>query len=304
MGNTRATVSDANAVLGRLDADHFLGGDMTIASRSSSNSCRAAQLRINSDLSLEATAQGILDVANVNIDRALRRVSVARGYDPREFTLVTFGGAGALHACAIADRLEIPRVLIPRYPGVLCAYGLLVADVALDYSRSVLGAVTESTSHELEQHLNLMIAQADTDLDDEGIIKDNRVYSASLDLRYQGQAYELNIPFNPKDDIVTIFHSFHKKTYGHNLPNRPIEVVNLRLQAVGIVEHPRIEKETSNKQSSTDNAYLGEKRTTDGTALSLYDRDKLLPGVEFTGSALIFQLDSTIYLADGWTSTD
>lgn len=225
---------------------------------------------------------------------------MARGYDPREFTLVAFGGAGALHACAVADRLEIPRVMIPRYPGVLCAFGLLVADVALDYSRSVLGAVTQATNVELEEYLNQMIEQADADLDDEGIHKDNRVYSASLDLRYQGQAYELTIPFNLSDNIMTIFHAFHEKTYGHKLPNRTIEVVNLRLQAVGLVDHPDIEAEAGNAQNSADNALLGEKQTTDGTTLSLYDRDKLLPNATLNGSALIFQLDSTIYLADGW----
>ena len=297
-GGKQATVSDANAVLGRLDADHFLGGDMTLHLDEAKAVVNDIAEKLN--LSLEATAQGILDVANVNIDRALRRVSVARGYDPREFTLVAFGGAGALHACAVADRLEIPRVMIPRYPGVLCAFGLLVADVALDYSRSVLGAVTQATNTELEEYLNQMIGQANSDLDDEGIPKDNRVYSPSLDLRYQGQAYELTIPFNPNDDILSIFHAYHEKTYGHNLPNRTVEVVNLRLQAVGLVEHPDIEAETSNRQNSADSARLGEKRTTDGTTLSLYDRDKLLPNTTLKGSALIFQLDSTIYLADGW----
>ena len=297
-GGQQATVSDANAVLGRLDADHFLGGDMTLHLNQATAVITAIAQQL--DLPLDTTAQGILNIANVNIDRALRRVSVARGYDPREFTLVTFGGAGALHACDVADRLDIPRVFIPRYPGVLCAFGLLVADVALDYSQSVLGKVTQTTRTELETKLNAMITQADADLDDEGIIKDNRVFSASLDLRYQGQAYELTIPFNPTDDIISIFHAFHEKTYGHRLPDRPIEVVNLRLQAIGIVAHPTIKSEPIDSYADSQNAHLGEKSIANGQTLSLYNRDKLLPGAQLMGSALIFQLDSTTYVADGW----
>lgn len=299
-GGLQATVSDANAVLGRLDADHFLGGEMTLHV----DSARAVvgEIAEAMGISLEATARGILDVANVNIDRALRRVSVARGYDPREFTLVTFGGAGALHACAVAERLDIPRVLIPRFPGVLCAFGLLVADVALDYARSVLAPVTESTSEALSQQLNDMIAQAHLDLADEGIREDNRVFNASVDLRYQGQAYELTIPFHPNDDLQAVFHAFHKKTYGHDLPERKVEAVNLRLQAIGVVNHPDIVAETVVDNPSVDEARLGEKQTSDGTTMTLYERDKLPCGATINGEALLFQLDSTIYVAEGWSA--
>ncbi len=161
-GGTQVTVSDANAVLGRLDPEHFLGGRMTLdvdAARSAMGTLAAA-----AGLSLEDMAQGIIDVANASIDRALRRVSVARGYDPRDFTLVAFGGAGPLHACDVADRLKIPRVLVPRYPGVLCAFGLLVADVAHQSSRSALGLHTDETPARLQTILEALREQAEADL--------------------------------------------------------------------------------------------------------------------------------------------
>ena len=135
-GGEHATLSDANALLKRLDADHFLGGAMNLDLAAGHEA--VAKLARQTGFSAVATAKGIVDIANVNIDRAIRRVSIARGHDPRQFTLVAFGGAGPLHACEAAERLEIPRVLLPPAPGVLCALGLLLADVALDYSQSIM----------------------------------------------------------------------------------------------------------------------------------------------------------------------
>ena len=143
-GGRQVTVTDANAILGRLDPDHFLGGAMRLHLEPARAALEALAREMN--ITPEAAALGVVDVANVNIDRALRRVSVARGHDPRDFTLLPFGGAGPMHACAVAARLETPRVLIPRYPGVLCAFGLLMADVVLETGRSVLGRVTPANS--------------------------------------------------------------------------------------------------------------------------------------------------------------
>lgn len=296
-GGTVATVSDANAVLGLLDADHFLGGSMTLHLDAAQSAVGKIASAMNS--SLEVAAQGILDVANVNIDRALRRVSVARGYDPRNFTLVTFGGAGALHACAVAERLEIPRVLIPRYPGVLCAFGLLVADVALDYAASVLGVIDDSTSVKLAQTVTEMVAQANTDLGDEGVSAEERVFSPLVDMRYQGQAYELTLPFAPENDLIADFHAAHERTYGHALHGRAVEVVNLRLQATGVTAPPDIQPEAESPHVA--NA-IGEKMGANGVTLNLYERESLSPGATINGAALIFQLDSTIYIAPEWSA--
>ncbi|MEQ8674783.1 MAG: hydantoinase/oxoprolinase family protein [Aggregatilineales bacterium] len=296
-GGTVATVSDANAVLGLLDPDHFLGGSMTLHVDAAQATVGQIASAMNS--SLEVAAQGILDVANVNIDRALRRVSVARGYDPRNFTLVTFGGAGALHACAVAERLEIPRVLIPRYPGVLCAFGLLVADVALDYAASVLGVVDESTYPKLAQTVTEMVVQANTDLGDEGVSADERVFSPLVDMRYQGQAYELTLPFAPESDLIADFHAEHERTYGHALHGRAVEVVNLRLQATGVTAPPEILPEAESAHVAQ---AIGEKIGANGIMLNLYERESLLPGAKINGAALVFQLDSTIYIAPEWSA--
>jgi N-methylhydantoinase A/oxoprolinase/acetone carboxylase beta subunit len=289
-GGQQITVSDANALLGRIDPDHFLGGHMTLDMDSPHKIMRKLARQMNR--SIEDAAQGVIDVANVNIDRAVRRVSIARGYDPRQFTLMAFGGAGPLHACAVADRLEMPRVLIPRYPGVLCAFGLLVADVLRDYSQTLLRPVTGSTLTELRQMLKSMIAQARTALRQEGIAPQAMTFVPSLDMRYVGQSFEINIPFN--DDIAGTFHAAHESRYGHALPDRAVEVVNARLQAVGRVDKPVLAPESLHAEQASPI------QTKNGFAA--YDRDSLLPGMQFTGPALVFQLDSTAYIAPGWSA--
>ncbi len=301
-GGEQITVSDANAVLGRLDPDHFLGGTMTLHLTEAREAVTHLGQEMN--LSVEAAAAGIINIANVNIDRAVRRVSVARGYDPRDFTLVAFGGAGPLHACEVAERLEIPRVLVPRYPGVLCAFGLLVADVALDYSRSVLSLYTAETPAQLETLLKDMLEQAQTDLTQEGITPDQMVFTPLVDIRYQGQAYELTVPFTGDDhpSLVQAFHDAHTRTYGHAMPERAVEVVNLRLQAAGVVEKPVLEAEAIDNEASLQNAFLGTKTSPDGLTLSLYQRENLLPGAVLSSPALVFQFDSTVYIAPGWSA--
>ncbi len=310
-GGRQVTVCDANAILGRLDAEHFLGGRMTLdveAARAA-----IAELAQAMNLSVEAAAQGIIHVANVNIDRALRRVSVARGHDPRDFTLVAFGGAGPLHACEVAERLEIPRVLVPRYPGVMCALGLLVADVALDYSRSVLGPVKDETPAQLREYLTGMMEQARGELAGEGIAEADMVFNGMVDMRYQGQAYELTIPLTPPPNplpefreeedsargLIERFHAAHERTYGHALPGRTVEAVTLRLQAVGLAEKPVFDEELA---GNGDFVRLGQKTTLHGETIDLYDRESLPVGARFVGPALVFQLDSTVYVARGWTA--
>ena len=290
-GGDQITVSDANALLGRLDADHFLGGTMTLDLRKAQVAMKKLAARMN--VSIEAAAQGVIDVANVNIDRALRRVSIARGHDPRRFTLMAFGGAGPVQACAVAERLEMPRVLVPRYPGVLCAFGLLVADVIRDYSQTVLQPVTEESTRELQAHLDRMIQQARADLRTEGIRSNAMRYLSFLDMRYVGQSFELTVPFGL--DVLSAFHEVHERAYGHAMPEREVEVVNVRLHAIGSVEKPVLKPETL--QESVD-APLLERR--DG--MSFYDREALLPGMVFAGPALVFQLDSTTYVAPGWSA--
>ena len=299
-GGRQVTVSDANAVLGRLDPEHFLGGTMPLY-------LEPAQAALTSlaeamGLSVETTALGVIDVANVNIDRALRRVTIARGHDPRDFTLVAFGGAGPLHACDVAVGLEIPRVLIPRHPGVLCALGLLVADVVLDYSRAVLQPVTAETPAQLRVQLEKMIARARADLLREGVAEEAMVFDGLLDVRYQGQSYELAIPF--VEDILAGFHGAHAQSYGHAMPERTVEVVNLRLQATGLVEKPAFVPEPIVENGGADALWGYKSAFVDDRwcEIALYERARLQPGTTFAGPALVFQLDSTVFIAAGWSA--
>jgi N-methylhydantoinase A len=303
-GGQHVTLSDANALLNRLDATHFLGGRLTLqlaaAERAVDDLARQARL------SAEALALGIVEVANVNIDRALRRVSIARGHDPRDFTLIAFGGAGPLHACEIAERLTIPRVLVPRYPGVMCALGLLVADVVLSYGRAVMQPLTAGVPGHLAALLDELMALAQRDLAQEGIDAANRVCYAQLDMRYAGQAYELTIPFDgglDHDELSARFHAAHWQTYGHSLPDRPIEIINLRVFATGIVNKPPFEPSALTVTAGAE-ALLGHKNAVfrqGAGRIALYDRERLTPGARFDGPALLFQLDSTVYVPPGWS---
>lgn len=292
-GGTQVTVSDANAMLGRLDAEHFLGGRMTLQLDAGRVAMR--QLAEQIQLSDVDAAKGVIDIANVNIDRALRRVSIARGHDPREFTLVAFGGAGPLHACEVAQRLDIPRVLVPHTPGVLCALGLLVADVAVDYSQSVMRLTTAETVEQLRVEQAELVAQGKRDLAQEGIAEGDMLFRVSLDLRYEGQAYELNVPFG--EDVVQVFHEAHDATYGHAMFDRRIEIVNLRVNGIGIIEKPDFMQFTIVPYQAQP---FGEKVSPLGTTIQLFNRSDLTAGAMFTGEALVFQLDSTIYIPDGW----
>ncbi|TVR19864.1 MAG: hydantoinase/oxoprolinase family protein [Anaerolineaceae bacterium] len=295
-GGTLATVSDANAVLGRLDSANFLGGAMPLDMDAAHSVMDALAAQIGFDR--VQAAHGVLDVANANIERAVRRVTVARGYDPRDFTLVAFGGAGGLHAPDVAARLGIERVFVPRYPGVLCAYGLLMADVVIDYSQSVLQSVTGDTLSQLADLLQDMLQQAQADLIAEGInTREARDYHPSLDARYQGQAHELNIAFDGTTRIEEAFHAAHRRAYGHAL-DRPVEVVNLRVQAIGHIERPHSPPVA--ESPTPRDAYLGDKTAPDGTRYALLQRERLTPGTRFEGAALVLQMDSTVYVPAGW----
>lgn len=297
-GGAGITVSDANAILGRLDPDHFLGGTMPL--RLEPARVALAKLATQMGTTLAAAALGIITIANVSIERAVRRVSVERGHDPRAFTLMAFGGAGPLHACEVADRLGIARVLIPRYPGVLCAFGLLVADVVRTYSRTLLQPATVTTLAALQGQIAEMTATARQDLTSEGIAPAQMAIEPLLDMRYRGQSYELTIPLS--DQIVDDFHSAHAARYGRAMPERAVEVVNMRLRATGRVAKPAISPQPLIANDGAD-ALIAHKPlilAAGEQTVPLYDRERLRPGAEFAGPALLVQFDTTTFVPDGW----
>src|ERR1700730_17776647 len=226
---TEPTVTDANLLLGRLQPQRFLGGDFTLDLERTSRLVTAWLKRHGSKLTPQQFAAGIIRVINATMEKAIRVVSIERGYDPREFTLVAFGGAGGLHACELAEALSIPRVIVPVLPGALSAFGILVSDVVKDYSRTVLWQVGEKVPIEqLEREFAVLLRRAERDFRDEkweGTIQHLR----SVDVRYQGQGYELNVPFTR--NVLRDFPTEHQRRYGYSYGARELELVTLRLRA-------------------------------------------------------------------------
>ncbi|MBI2682967.1 MAG: hydantoinase/oxoprolinase family protein [Acidobacteriales bacterium] len=226
---TQPTVTDANLLLGRLPADRFLGGGFRLDRKRAERLTRAWLRRQKSDLSVEAFAEGVVRVVNANMEKAIRVVSIEKGHDPRRFTLVAFGGAGALHACDLASALEIPRVLVPRMPGALSAIGILMSDVVKDYSRSLLQAVQGALPEILlQKEFASLRKRAAREFKSEGW-RGKASYRESLDLRYAGQGFELNVPAGPQ--ALAAFHALHRQRYGFSEPERAVEIVTVRLRA-------------------------------------------------------------------------
>jgi N-methylhydantoinase A len=302
-GGTQPTVTDANLVLGRLDADHFLGGQMRL-------DLDAAQRAVASlsafDIQHSALAWGILRVANATMERAIRKISVERGHDPRRFTLVAFGGAGPLHACELADALGIPRVLVPPSPGVLSALGMATADTITDYSRAVLRRADEM--EEVDSLFVEMESRGREDLLAEGIAEIDIVLQRALDLRYVGQSYEItvqqNSDFSEKSEFLEAFHQQHGTRYGHRHPDRAVEIVTARVKAIGRARPIASVEEAEGHQDASE-ATLGNKPVwlaDDWIDTDLYERDRLRAGHVLRGPAIVFQFDTTTAIPPGWVA--
>lgn len=230
------TVTDANLLLGRLDPDYFLGGRMRLDEARAR--AVAADLAARLHLDVMALAHGVVRVANANMERAIRVVSVERGHDTRDFALVAFGGAGGMHACEIADALDIDTVVVPRHAGVLSALGMLLADVTKDYSQSVLRPVVEADPAWLASRFAALEAHAAADLGAEGFTGDRARIERALDVRYVGQSYEITVAWQP--DYRGEFDRRHEQLYGYANPGRAAEIVNLRVKAVGLTDKPSL----------------------------------------------------------------
>ncbi|HEU5410291.1 MAG TPA: hydantoinase/oxoprolinase family protein [Candidatus Acidoferrales bacterium] len=296
---TRPTVTDAHLALGRIGTDGLLGGVFQL------DAARAREWlgRTRGSMkTIEQFAQGILDVVETNMEKAIRVISVERGYDPRDYTLIAFGGAGGLHACALAAALEIPRALVPRFPGGLSALGILRADVVKDFSRTVLLPVEslQSASHVLKREFRAIDARALDDLRDEGFSGSQIKIEHLLDMRYIGQAYELTVPASGK--FSAAFHQAHAKRYGYSDATRPVEIVNVRARAIGITPKPtlpKIERRTANARA----ALVGNRKVYFGgrlLATRIYDRARLRAGNRLQGPAIITEYSATTVLLPGW----
>ena len=274
----RPTVTDANLLLGRLDPNAFLGGALKL----DKDRAKEQFARTKGSLaSVEEFAAGIVRIANSHMEKALRRISVEQGYDPRDFLLVSFGGAGPLHACDLARALRIPRVLVPNFPGALSAYGILVSDVVREYSRTVMLAPDNPV---LEEHLAALQQAGARDMKEEGL---NAVAVPSLDLRYAGQGYELRIEWSP--DFVNQFHQLHERRYGYADPKRPVQVVNARVRMVAVTEKP-VQEHQEIISGDGRQALLAD---------NLYDRGQLHAGDRFAGPAVVVEYSATTFIPEG-----
>ena len=286
------TVTDAQLVLGRLSSDGLLGGAMEL---DVDRAYSAAGPLIDAFGSVEETAQAVISVATANMESALRVVSVQRGYDPREFTLVAFGGAGPLHACSLAESLEMRRVLIPMLPGVLAALGAVGSDVTATRTHSVLTIFNENTFGELAEALRTTGEQV---RDEPGLETAEIRYA--LDMRYAGQSYELTIETDPEElsDASLTFHSLHQNRFAHSDRNADIEVVNIRATAriASMAELPS-PNFTGDKSVAS---YIPIWFDKDQQQTRTYQRNELSPGTHFNGPAIIRQIDSTTVVPPTW----
>ncbi|MBT6230790.1 MAG: hydantoinase/oxoprolinase family protein, partial [Candidatus Scalindua sp.] len=232
------TVTDANLFLGRINAQFFLGGRMILETDMVSRyiGLLAKKLKMTS----VRVAEGIIDVANANMASAIKVISVEKGFDVRDYTLVSFGGAGGLHACELAQSLSIKKVLVPKNAGVLSALGMTVADIVKDYSRSILLKVKERGYSEILDLFKPLISKGMKDVLSEGVRKSSVKVENSVDMRYVGQSHELMLPF--KKSYIEDFHKLHKKTYGHANTDYGIEVVNIRVRVIGKTRKPSLRK--------------------------------------------------------------
>jgi N-methylhydantoinase A/oxoprolinase/acetone carboxylase beta subunit len=294
---TELTVTDANLLLGRLDPEFFLGGRMTLDLPRALTAARELAARLKLDV--PALAEGVVRVANANMERAIRVVSVERGHDPRRFALLAFGGAGGMHACEIARRLEIRTVIVPRHAGVLSALGMLVADVTRDYSASVLRPSAELVLASLESAVAPLVRAAGRELTAEGFARDRQVIERLVDVRYVGQSYEITVPF--ARDYRDQFDRQHGRVYGYANPQRATEVVAVRVRAAGITAKPRLpfarpRRRTKPAPDSMRPAMFGGSKV----RTAHYRWPSLVPGAGARGPAIITGAEATVVVPPGF----
>ena len=287
------TVTDANLVLGRLIPDRFLGGHMQI----DPDRAYAALTTLGTSINLTAiqAAFGVIEVVNAQMERALRVISVERGHDPRDFSLFSFGGAGGLHAIELARHMGIPKVIISKYASTLSAFGMLASNVIKDYVKTIMlpGIIPQETIQNL---FSPMVAQGNIEIQNEGIQKDQIEILCSLDVRYTGQSYELNVPYS--EDFISDFYKAHSFMYGYAYMDKAIEIVNLRVRAIGKVI-PISLPPISTNQIYNDPApieYRQVEMSEGSSFLAVFAFERLAPGTKFVGPALIVSSDTTILI--------
>jgi len=297
------TVTDANLFLGRIDSERFLGGEMKLDSGRLPRYMRKLSSQLQGQSwSPEELAEGIIKIANTQMETALRMISLEKGHDTRDFTLVSYGGAGGLHACELARSLMIPRVMVPPSPGLVSAWGMMESQVVRDLSRTVRLAFTNANvSRRLRKRLAPLADEARRQLARDGFAEDRIEVQRSVDLRYLGQGYEINVPYSR--NLLRVFHKKHERLYGYCNPGLAVEVVTLRVRAAGshaelpFPEAAAIPRETPRAVAEEKRkvVFRGRRRMT-----RFYDRGRLQPGTRLKAPAVISEYSATTLIPPGF----
>lgn len=312
-GGTEPTISDANLVLGRINPKFFLGGEIELDVESAR---KAIQEKCADTLGIDvvAAANGIVEIANAAMVNALRLVSVQRGYDPREFALIGFGGAGPLHANRLAAEMEVPTTIIPMSPGIFSALGLLVTDLKHDYATTMIQRMDALDAAAIQDAFVKMERQGHAMLVGERVAENDIQFSRQVEMRYIGQSYELSLALPNHqlgaDDISALleqFHREHERAYGFSAPSEPTEFVNLRLTAMGKIAKPELRAlkntnaDASIARKESRQVYFAERGGYVDCAI--YDRYQLGIGAHVEGPAVVEEFDSTVVIHPGYAAT-
>ena len=313
IGGKQPTVTDANAVLGRLSPKYLLGGKMKIYPKLAE---KAIQRKIceKIQLGLTETAAGIIKIANSAMAKILRVVSLERGHDPRDFVLMCFGGAGPMHGCALAEELKITKIIVPHDPGLFSAHGLLAADYRSNFVKAIMKLIDEinlKTAEAVFQQLELQGAKL---LEKQHIPKANMHFIRQMDLRYFGQSYELAIstpgPFTQKalNQAIRSFHEKHNAVYGYAVREEPVELVNVKITAVGFVHKPKLKGQPLYHEKPTKKALIAKRKVffdqnNDFIETPIFKRRSLKAGNMINGPAIIEQYDATTVVYRDWMAS-
>jgi N-methylhydantoinase A len=317
LGGVQPTITDANLVLGRLDPAYFAGGEMSLNLDAAREAIRT-QCAEPLGLSVEEAAHGIVEIANTAMVNALRLVSVQRGHDPRDFMLVGFGGAGPAHAVRLAEQAGIPRVLIPQGPGTASALGLLVTDVRMEGSSTLIIRSDEIEHSRIASEFDRLEAAGREAHSVAASASGTPLFERTIEMRYWGQSFELSVPAPSSstidqawmNELTESFHDAHEMAYGFRAKDEPVELVNLRLTTIGKIVRPQMRKL---KSIGTDvfvafkgerPVYFAENSGEKGVVQTpVYDRSKLPAGAVFEGPAIIEEPDCTTVIHPAWTVT-
>ncbi len=306
-GGTEPTITDANLLLGRLNPESLLGGGMKIYA----GKAEEAFKRLSSRLGIDASeaAVGVVRLANSMMSKILRIVSVERGYDPRDFAIVAFGGAGPMHVCALAEELGVDKVLVPPNPGMFSALGLLTADLFHDYTRAMVSRLDEADVGKAERSFIEMEEEGRETLASEGVPPARMTFIRQMDLRYLGQAYELTVEVPRRlagglGSMAASFHSRHMEVYGYAAKDEPVELVSLRVRAVGPIPKPRLREHRRGAKpqpSSRRGVYFEGPREWIDTPIYIREQARWSKPIE--GPAVVEQYDATTVVYPGWEAS-